>query len=90
MEHDASYKNKKPMFFVLILKKNKYFLAGGEHTLVKTYVAPKIGGLTMFAKKKKRCIGCNAVLDKENAAVCPYCKTKESEIYQKEVTINYN
>ncbi|PIK45708.1 putative DNA polymerase delta catalytic subunit [Apostichopus japonicus] len=44
-----------------------------------------LSGLTMFAKKKKRCIGCNAVLDKENAAVCPYCKTKESEIYQKEV-----
>ncbi|KAJ8024189.1 DNA polymerase delta catalytic subunit [Holothuria leucospilota] len=60
-------------------------LLRGEHTLVKTHVAPKIGGLTMFAKKKRRCIGCNAVLEKEGGAVCSYCKKNESEIYQKEI-----
>ena len=36
----------------------------GEHTLVKTVVTARVGGLAKFAKKMATCIGCKAVLGK--------------------------
>ncbi|XP_038073586.1 DNA polymerase delta catalytic subunit-like [Patiria miniata] len=57
----------------------------GEHTLTKTKVTSKIGGLMAFAKKRSTCIGCKTPLDKDNSAVCKHCKNIETEIYQKEV-----
>ena len=40
------------------------FIIEGEHTLVKTVVTAKIGGLAKFAKKMAKCLGCKAVLGK--------------------------
>ena len=36
----------------------------GEHTLVKTVVTAKIGGLAKFAKKSATCVGCKTVMGK--------------------------
>ncbi|XP_052225251.1 DNA polymerase delta catalytic subunit-like [Dreissena polymorpha] len=63
-------------------------LLKGEHTRTKTMMTSKVGGLMAFATKKSSCIGCKVPLDND-AAVCKHCKSRESEIYQKEIsTIN--
>jgi len=68
--------------------KTSNVLFKGEHTLVKTLVTAKVGGLARFAKKMATCIGCRAVLPKghENSSVCQHCKPRESELFQKEIT----
>jgi DNA polymerase delta subunit 1 len=62
-------------------------LLKGEHTLTKSVTMSKIGGLSMFTKKKETCLGCKTILqDNESTqAVCKHCKNKESEIYQKHI-----
>ncbi|KAF6734513.1 DNA polymerase delta catalytic subunit [Oryzias melastigma] len=59
-------------------------LLKGDHTRCKTVLTSKIGGLMAFAQKRSTCIGCKAVL-RTDAAVCDFCKKKESELYQKEI-----
>ncbi|KAL0993510.1 hypothetical protein UPYG_G00108950 [Umbra pygmaea] len=59
-------------------------LLKGDHTRCKTVLTSRVGGLMAFATKKSTCIGCRAVL-KNEAAVCDFCKKKESELYQKEI-----
>lgn len=59
-------------------------LLKGDHTRCKTVLTSRIGGLMAFAQKRSTCIGCKAVL-KTDAAVCDFCKRKESELYQKEI-----
>ncbi|KAM4704499.1 DNA polymerase delta catalytic subunit [Rhinophrynus dorsalis] len=60
-------------------------LLKGEHTRCKTVLTSKIGGLMAFAKKRSTCIGCKATLN-HDGAVCNYCKQKESELHQKEIS----
>ena len=62
-------------------------ISEGEHTLTKTVVISKTGGIAMFTKKRETCLSCKTVLsDKESkGAVCSHCKPKESELYQKEI-----
>ncbi|XP_035253647.1 DNA polymerase delta catalytic subunit isoform X1 [Anguilla anguilla] len=64
--------------------KAESILLKGEHTRCKTVLTSRVGGLTAFAQKRNTCIGCRAVL-KTDAAVCDYCKNRESELYQKEI-----
>ncbi|XP_052797645.1 DNA polymerase delta catalytic subunit-like [Mya arenaria] len=66
-------------------KRAESVLLKGEHTRTKTLVASKVGGLMSFAKKKSSCIGCKVPLD-DDSAVCKHCKTRESELYQKEIS----
>ncbi|XP_069461450.1 DNA polymerase delta catalytic subunit isoform X2 [Ambystoma mexicanum] len=60
-------------------------LLKGDHTRCKTVLTSKVGGLMAFAKKRSTCIGCKAVLT-HDGAVCTYCKNRESELYQKEIS----
>lgn len=60
-------------------------LLKGDHTRCKTVLTSKVGGLMAFAKKRSSCIGCKAVLS-HDGAVCNYCKVRQSELYQKEIT----
>lgn len=60
-------------------------LLHGDHTRTKTVVHSKVGALAAFTKKKSTCIGCRAVLEDQNSAVCNHCKTREAEIYLVEV-----
>ncbi|XP_069047871.1 DNA polymerase delta catalytic subunit [Lepisosteus oculatus] len=60
-------------------------LLKGDHTRCKTVLTARVGGLMAFAQKRSTCIGCKAVL-KSDAAVCDFCKKRESELYQKEVS----
>jgi DNA polymerase delta subunit 1 len=41
----------------------------------------------MFTKKRETCLGCKTILSEseQNGAVCGHCKSKESELYQKEI-----
>ncbi|KAM4531546.1 DNA polymerase delta catalytic subunit [Odontesthes bonariensis] len=64
--------------------KAESILLKGDHTRCKTVLTSKIGGLMAFAQRRSTCIGCKAVL-KTDAAVCDFCKKKESELYQKEI-----
>ncbi|KAL3987287.1 transcription factor 7-like 1 [Sarotherodon galilaeus] len=64
--------------------KAESILLKGDHTRCKTVLTSKVGGLMAFAQKRSTCIGCKAVL-KTDAAVCDFCKKKESELYQKEI-----
>ncbi|XP_065673456.1 DNA polymerase delta catalytic subunit isoform X2 [Hydra vulgaris] len=91
-KHYLEHQLMKPLLriFEPILGENKAadLLFKGEHTLVKTVITAKVGGLAKFAKKMATCIHCKAVLakGKENSAVCDYCKPKESELFQKEIS----
>ncbi|XP_013418997.1 DNA polymerase delta catalytic subunit [Lingula anatina] len=68
-------------------KKAESVLLRGDHTRTKTMIMSKVGGLSAFTKKRSTCIGCKAVLEKEGIAVCKHCKSRESEIYQKEISM---
>ncbi|XP_065070198.1 DNA polymerase delta catalytic subunit-like [Rhopilema esculentum] len=76
--------------FEPILGENKAcdILMKGEHTRVKTVITSSIGGLTKFTKKMATCIGCKSVLpkDAQDSAVCKHCASRESEIFQKEMS----
>ncbi|XP_030053826.1 DNA polymerase delta catalytic subunit isoform X1 [Microcaecilia unicolor] len=65
--------------------KAETILLKGEHTRCKTVLTSKVGGLMAFAKKRSTCINCKAVLS-DNSALCNYCRQKESELYQKEIS----
>ena len=58
----------------------------GEHTLSKTVVHSTIGGLAAFTKKRSTCIGCKALLPKEDMVVCQHCGPREAELYLNEIT----
>ncbi|XP_048846325.1 DNA polymerase delta catalytic subunit [Brienomyrus brachyistius] len=60
-------------------------LLKGDHTRCKTVLTSRVGGLMAFAQKRSTCIGCRATL-KTDAAVCDFCKNRESELYQKEIS----
>jgi len=60
-------------------------LLKGDHTLTRTMVTSKVGAMAAFTKKKMTCIGCKVPLKVETDAVCEHCKTKEGEIYQKQI-----
>uniref|UniRef100_H3B666 DNA polymerase n=1 Tax=Latimeria chalumnae TaxID=7897 RepID=H3B666_LATCH len=65
--------------------KAESILLKGEHTRCKTVLTSKVGGLTAFTKKRSTCIGCKALL-KDDGAVCDYCSSRQSELYQKEIS----
>lgn len=69
---------------ILGVSKAESVLLKGDHTRCKTVLTSKVGGLMAFAQKRSTCIGCKAVL-KTDAAVCDFCKKRESELYQKEI-----
>lgn len=75
------------IFEPILHDRAEFVLLKGEHTLTKTVTISKIGGLAMFTKKKEACLSCKTVLsDSESSgAVCSHCKSKESELYQKEI-----
>eukprot|EP00794_Sanderia_malayensis_P008104 gene8104-8972_t len=77
--------------FEPILGESKAYdiLMKGEHTRVKTVVTSSIGGLARFTKKMATCIGCKSVLpkDAQESAVCKNCRSRESEIFQKEMSL---
>ncbi|VDM34153.1 unnamed protein product, partial [Hydatigera taeniaeformis] len=65
--------------------KAKSALLTGEHTLVKSVLHSKVGQLSAFTQKRVSCVGCRSLLpkDRETEALCTYCQSKASEIYQK-------
>eukprot|EP00731_Ephydatia_muelleri_P005786 Em0003g34a len=67
--------------------KAKSDLLKGSHTLAKS-VATSTTGLGMFQnlKRKSTCLGCKALLDNDETAVCPHCTAREAEIYQTEMS----
>ncbi|CAH8570693.1 DNA polymerase delta catalytic subunit, variant 2 [Schistosoma haematobium] len=67
--------------------KAKSVLLNGEHTRVKAVVHSTVGQLSAFTKVRASCIGCRTLLpaDKTDAALCKYCESRASEIYQKEI-----
>ncbi|XP_014118403.1 PREDICTED: DNA polymerase delta catalytic subunit, partial [Pseudopodoces humilis] len=60
-------------------------LLQGEHTRCKTLLTSKSGGLSAFTSKRSSCVGCRALLP-HHGAVCDFCRRRESELYQKEVS----
>ncbi|XP_032939927.1 DNA polymerase delta catalytic subunit [Catharus ustulatus] len=60
-------------------------LLQGEHTRCKTLLTAKAGALSAFTSKRSSCVGCRALLP-HHGAVCDFCRQRESELYQKEVS----
>ncbi|KAM6996817.1 LOW QUALITY PROTEIN: DNA polymerase delta catalytic subunit-like, partial [Passerculus sandwichensis] len=60
-------------------------LLQGEHTRCKTLLTARSGALSAFTSKRSSCIGCRALLP-HHGAVCDFCRQRESELYQKEVS----
>ncbi|TNN12526.1 DNA polymerase delta catalytic subunit [Schistosoma japonicum] len=67
--------------------KAKSVLLNGEHTRVKAVVHSTVGQLSAFTKVRAACIGCRTLLptDTADVALCKYCESRASEIYQKEI-----
>jgi len=88
-QHYLTNQLSKPLLriFEPILGDNKAesILLKGEHTMTKTVVTSKVGALAAFTKKKMTCLGCKVPLNDETEAVCPHCKQRESDIYQKHI-----
>lgn len=53
----------------------------GEHTRVLQVATSNVGALMKFAVKTVQCLGCRTPLKDQNAAVCPNCKSKETDLY---------
>ncbi|XP_058678684.1 DNA polymerase delta catalytic subunit [Ammospiza caudacuta] len=60
-------------------------LLQGEHTRCKTLLTSRSGALSAFTSKRSSCVGCRALLP-QHGAVCDFCRQRESELYQKEVS----
>lgn len=75
------------IFEPVLHERAENILLKGDHTLTKSVTISKVGGLAMFTKKRETCLGCKSILpdDKQDRAVCDHCKSKESELYQKEI-----
>lgn len=58
---------------------------GGDHTRKKVVVTSKIGPMAAFVKIKATCIGCKAMLKRENEAVCDHCRSIEPIVYMNEI-----
>ncbi|WFD23405.1 DNA-directed DNA polymerase [Malassezia equina] len=56
-------------------------LVSGEHTRVLQVATSNVGALMKFAVKTVQCLGCRTPLKDQNAAVCPNCKPKETDLY---------
>eukprot|EP00118_Oscarella_pearsei_P010957 m.70078 g.70078 ORF g.70078 m.70078 type:complete len:1078 (+) comp35658_c0_seq2:34-3267(+) len=73
------------VFEPILGKQTHSELLKGKHTLTKTKVTSSVGRLSAFAKRTNTCVGCKAVLKKQDDAVCDCCKSRESELFQKEM-----
>ena len=75
------------IFEAILHDRAEHILLKGEHTLTKSVTTSTLGALAAFTKKKETCLGCKSVLtDKEShGAVCTHCKSKESELYQRNI-----
>lgn len=61
-----------------------HLILEGEHTLTKTIIHSKIGGLMAFTKRTETCLSCKTLLP-DTQATCAHCKPKEAELYQRQV-----
>jgi DNA polymerase delta subunit 1 len=70
--------------FEPILKNPKELLSGA-HTRTITVTTPSsaLGGIMKFAQKRLTCLGCRAILGKDETTVCKHCADREGEIYSK-------
>lgn len=68
--------------------KAESILLRGEHTMTKIVATSKVSALQRFTTKKETCLGCRVVLPAgyETGALCPYCLSKESVLYQQELS----
>ncbi|ORY41158.1 hypothetical protein LY90DRAFT_661817 [Neocallimastix californiae] len=71
--------------FEPILGDKAQSLLSGNHTRVISVAAPTIGGLMKFAVKQETCMGCKAILRKDEKAVCFHCRPKLGELYQRQI-----
>lgn len=69
------------IFEPILGEKAESVLLRGDHTRTKTVVTSRVGALSMFTKKRNKCIGCKSLLNDDTQAVCVYCKDKESSLY---------
>lgn len=64
-------------------------LLRGDHTRTKAVVTSKVGALSAFTTKREACLGCKALLpkDEEKNALCKHCIANEPALYQQELTL---
>jgi len=60
-------------------------LLTGDHTRTVVVPTPKTGGIMGFTIKREMCVGCRTTLKSNETTVCARCKTKEAQIYQREL-----
>jgi len=66
-------------------------ILNGDHTRTIKVTKTSMGAMFKFAVKKKTCIGCKCILKKadlkEGSSVCSKCKSKESQLYMKQMAV---
>jgi DNA polymerase delta subunit 1 len=62
---------------------NPETLLTGDHTRTIAKPTPMGKGITMFAVKKLKCMGCKAPIagNGSNGSLCAHCKPREAEVY---------
>ncbi|ORX91873.1 hypothetical protein K493DRAFT_325449 [Basidiobolus meristosporus CBS 931.73] len=73
--------------FEPILGEKADSLLNGDHTRAIQLSTPTTGGLMKFAVKTALCLGCKSPLKKTEHAVCVHCKSRETELYYKQLDI---
>jgi len=62
-------------------------LFNGEHTRCIQVSTPTVsaGGIVQFTEKRLTCMGCRALLGPSEKTVCKHCKSREAELYMKQL-----
>lgn len=60
---------------------NPETLLTGDHTRTIAKPTPMGKGITMFAVKKLKCMGCKTPVANNDGSLCAHCKPREAEIY---------
>ncbi|KAL4590455.1 hypothetical protein LXL04_003385 [Taraxacum kok-saghyz] len=69
-----------------ILKNASSELLHGSHTRAISISTPSNSGIMKFAKKQLSCVGCKALLGKDDQTLCSHCKGRAAELYCKTVS----
>ncbi|XP_034247843.1 DNA polymerase delta catalytic subunit isoform X1 [Thrips palmi] len=76
------------IFSPILGDKADSILLRGDHTRTRAVVTSRVGALSAFTVKRQTCLGCKAVLpkDQESNALCSHCSPNEAKLFLSELT----
>lgn len=87
-QHYLDHHLEKPLMrlFEPIMKNPRELLTGAHtRSIIVATPSAAAGSILMFAKKKLTCLGCKAPLPGSAQTLCSHCKSKEAEVYSRQL-----